>query len=189
MFRQKFVIDAGSAQRAPVAVINLTFYLIISVKLAVRNAIKPAFPYIFSAKQVLETERSFAESKRRQEHAAAAILPFSELLTRAVPPASLMSLSLTDIARLAKLAQLDLSEQQASDTLAKLNDIFSLVEQMKAVDTTGVEPLSHPVAAWRNDLAMPLREDRITEPNRRDDYQQPAPMVQDGLYLVPKVIE
>lgn len=100
-----------------------------------------------------------------------------------------MSLSLTDIARLAKLAQLDLSEQQASDTLAKLNDIFLLVEQMNAVDTAGVEPLSHPVAAWRNDLAMPLREDRATEPNRRDDYQQPAPMVQDGLYLVPKVIE
>lgn len=100
-----------------------------------------------------------------------------------------MSLSLTDIARLAKLAQLDLSEQQASDTLAKLNDIFSLVEQMKAVDTTGIEPLSHPVAAWRDDLAMRLREDQVTEPNRRDDYQQPAPVVQDGLYLVPKVIE
>lgn len=100
-----------------------------------------------------------------------------------------MSLSLTDIARLAKLAQLDLSEQQAGDTLAKLNDIFALVEQMKAVDTAGIEPLSHPVAAWQDDLAMRLREDKVTEANRRDDYQQPAPMVQDGLYLVPKVIE
>jgi aspartyl-tRNA(Asn)/glutamyl-tRNA(Gln) amidotransferase subunit C len=100
-----------------------------------------------------------------------------------------MSLSLTDIARLAKLAQLDLSEQQASDTLSKLNDIFTLVEQMNAVDTTGIEPLSHPVAAWRTDLSMPLREDQATEPNRRADYQQPAPAVQDGLYLVPKVIE
>jgi len=100
-----------------------------------------------------------------------------------------MSLSLTDIARLAKLAQLDLSEQQANDALAKLNDIFALVEQMKAVDTTGVEPLSHPVAAWRDDLAMRLREDKVSEPDRRNDYQQPAPMVQDGLYLVPKVIE
>ncbi len=100
-----------------------------------------------------------------------------------------MSLSLTDIARLAKLAQLDLSDQQASDTLAKLNDIFALVEQMKTVDTTGVAPLSHPVAAWTDELAMPLREDRATEANRRDDYQQPAPLVQDGLYLVPKVIE
>ncbi len=100
-----------------------------------------------------------------------------------------MSLSLTDIARLAKLAQLDLSEQQASDTLAKLNDIFALVEQMKAVDTAGVEPLSHPVAAWSDEVAMRLRDDVVTEPNRRDEYQQPAPMVQDGLYLVPKVIE
>ncbi len=100
-----------------------------------------------------------------------------------------MSLTLTDIARLSKLAQLDLSDQQAADALAKLNDIFALVEQMKAIDTTGVAPLSHPVAAWRDDLAMRLRDDAVTEPNRRDDYQQPAPMVQDGLYLVPKVIE
>ncbi len=100
-----------------------------------------------------------------------------------------MSLTLTDIARLSKLAQLDLSEQQATDALAKLNDIFALVEQMKAVDTSGVAPLAHPVAAWRDDLAMRLRDDAVTEPNRRDDYQQPAPMVQDGLFLVPKVIE
>ncbi len=100
-----------------------------------------------------------------------------------------MSLTLDDIARLSRLAQLDLSEQQASDALTKLNDIFALVEQMKAVDTAGIEPLAHPVAAWRNDLAMRLREDKVTEPNHRDDYQQPAPLVQDGLYLVPKVIE
>ncbi len=100
-----------------------------------------------------------------------------------------MSLSLSDIARLAKLAQLDLSAEQSADTLAKLNDIFALVEQMKAVDTSSVAPLAHPVAAWRDDLAMRLRDDRVTEPNRRDDYQQPAPSVQDGLYLVPKVIE
>lgn len=100
-----------------------------------------------------------------------------------------MSLSLSDIDRLAKLAQLELSAQQSADTLAKLNDIFALVEQMKAVDTHGVEPLAHPVAMWRNDLAMPLRADRVTEADRRDDYQQPAPSVQDGLYLVPKVIE
>ena len=100
-----------------------------------------------------------------------------------------MSLSLTDIARLSKLAQLELSEQEAADALAKLNDIFALVEQMKAVYTTGVEPLAHPVAVWQEGLSMRLREDRATEPNRRDDYQQPAPSVQDGLYLVPKVIE
>jgi aspartyl-tRNA(Asn)/glutamyl-tRNA(Gln) amidotransferase subunit C len=100
-----------------------------------------------------------------------------------------MSLSLSDIDRLAKLAQLELSAQQSADTLTKLNDIFALVEQMKAVDTHGVEPLAHPVSMWRDDLAMPLRADRVTEADRRDDYQQPAPSVQDGLYLVPKVIE
>lgn len=100
-----------------------------------------------------------------------------------------MSLALTDIARLSKLAQLELTDQQAADALDKLNSIFALVEQMKAVDTTGVAPLSHPIAAWQDDLALRLREDRATEPNRRDDYQKTAPAVQDGLYLVPKVIE
>jgi aspartyl-tRNA(Asn)/glutamyl-tRNA(Gln) amidotransferase subunit C len=100
-----------------------------------------------------------------------------------------MSLSLNDIARLSKLTQLELNEQQASDALDKLNSIFALVEQMKAVDTTGVTPLAHPIAAWRDDLALRLREDQVTEANHRDDYQKPAPAVQDGLYLVPKVIE
>jgi len=100
-----------------------------------------------------------------------------------------MSLALTDIARLSKLAQLELTDQQAADALDKLNSIFGLDEQMKAVDTTGVTPLAHPIAAWQDDLALRLREDRVTEPNRRDDYQKPAPAVQDGLYLVPKVIE
>ena len=100
-----------------------------------------------------------------------------------------MSLDLTDIARLSKLAQLELTDQQAADALDKLNSIFGLVEQMKAVDTTGVTPLAHPIAAWRDDLELRLREDRPTEPNRRDDYQKSAPAVQDGLYLVPKVIE
>lgn len=100
-----------------------------------------------------------------------------------------MSLALSDIARLAKLAQLDLTDQQATDTLEKLNGFLALVDQMKAVDTAGVAPLAHPIAIWRDDLAMRLREDQVTEPDRRADYQKPAPAVQDGLYLVPKVIE
>ncbi|MEY4467563.1 MAG: Asp-tRNA(Asn)/Glu-tRNA(Gln) amidotransferase subunit GatC [Pseudomonadota bacterium] len=100
-----------------------------------------------------------------------------------------MSLTLDDIARLSKLAQLDLNGQQADDALDKLNSIFALVEQMRAVDTTGVAPLSHPIAAWKDDVALRLREDKVTEPNRRDDYQKPAPATQDGLYLVPKVID
>ena len=100
-----------------------------------------------------------------------------------------MSLTLDDIARLSKLAQLDLNGQQADDALDKLNSIFALVEQMRAVDTTGIAPLSHPIAAWKDDVALRLREDKVTEPNRRDDYQKPAPATQDGLYLVPKVID
>ena len=100
-----------------------------------------------------------------------------------------MSLTLDDIARLSKLAPLDLNGQQADDALDKLNSIFTLVEQMRAVDTAGVAPLSHPIAAWKDDVALRLREDKVTEPNRRDDYQKPAPATQDGLYLVPKVID
>jgi aspartyl-tRNA(Asn)/glutamyl-tRNA(Gln) amidotransferase subunit C len=100
-----------------------------------------------------------------------------------------MSIDLNDVKRLATLAQLELSEAQAGQTLDKLNGIFTLVEQMKAVDTTGVEPLSQPIAAYQQDVALRLREDAVTEPNRRDDYQKPAPATQDGLYLVPKVIE
>ncbi len=100
-----------------------------------------------------------------------------------------MSLELSDVKRLAKLAQLEITETQAAATLDKLNGIFALVEQMKAVDTTGIEPLNHPIAAFQQDLALRLREDVATEPNRRDDYQSVAPATQDGLYLVPKVIE
>jgi aspartyl-tRNA(Asn)/glutamyl-tRNA(Gln) amidotransferase subunit C len=100
-----------------------------------------------------------------------------------------MSLDLSDVKRLAHLAQLDLNEDQADKTLDKLNGIFALVEQMCAVDTTGVEPLNHPIAAYQDDVVLRLRDDAVTEPNRRDDYQQVAPATQDGLYLVPKVIE
>lgn len=99
-----------------------------------------------------------------------------------------MSLTLSDVKRIANLAQLDLDDAHADVALGELNGIFALAEQMQAVDTTGVAPLSHPLAAI---LALPLRlrEDVVTEENRRDDYQAPAPKAQDGLYLVPKVIE
>jgi aspartyl-tRNA(Asn)/glutamyl-tRNA(Gln) amidotransferase subunit C len=100
-----------------------------------------------------------------------------------------MSLDLSDVKRLARLAQLDLTEDQAVKTLDKLNGIFALVEQLRAVDTTGIEPLNHPIAAHQANLALRLRDDTVTEANRRDDYQKVAPATQDGLYLVPKVIE
>lgn len=100
-----------------------------------------------------------------------------------------MSLVLSDVTRLARLAQLEITDDQAIKTLDQLNNFFSLVEQMKAVDTDGIEPLNHPIAAFQTDLALRLRDDAVTEPNRRDEYQAVAPATQDGLYLVPKVIE
>ena len=99
-----------------------------------------------------------------------------------------MSLTLSDVKRIANLAQLDMDEAHAETMLGELNGIFALAEQMQAVDTSGVAPLAQPLAAI---LALPLRlrDDVVTEADRRQDYQAPAPKTQDGLYLVPKVIE
>ena len=99
-----------------------------------------------------------------------------------------MSLTLSDVTRIAKLAQLEMSEQQSATALDQLNGIFALAEQMQAVDTSGVAPLSQPLSAI---MALPLRlrEDAVSEDNRREAYQAVAPKTQDGLYLVPKVIE
>ncbi|GAB3470234.1 Asp-tRNA(Asn)/Glu-tRNA(Gln) amidotransferase subunit GatC [Massilia terrae] len=99
-----------------------------------------------------------------------------------------MSLTLTDVTRIAKLARLELDKAHAATLLGELNGIFALAEQMQAVDTTGVEPLAQPLSAIMQ-LPLRLREDVVTEENRRDAYQAPAPKTQDGLYLVPKVIE
>jgi len=110
------------------------------------------------------------------------------LCTRPAPRLFAMSLTLSDVKRIANLAQLEMDEAHAETALAELNGIFALAEQMQAVDTSGVAPLSQPLAAI---MALPLRlrDDVVTEENRREDYQAPAPKAQDGLYLVPKVIE
>lgn len=100
-----------------------------------------------------------------------------------------MSLTLSNVKILANLAQLELTDAQADRSLAKLNDIFALVEQMQSIDTTGVTPLNHPIAVIQTDLSMRLRDDVVSETNHREAYQQPAPATQDGLYLVPKVID
>ena len=99
-----------------------------------------------------------------------------------------MSLTLSDVKRIANLGQLDMDEAHAEKALGELNGIFALAEQMQAIDTTGVEPLSQPLAAIM-EMSLRLREDVVTETNRREEYQKPAPATQDGLYLVPKVIE
>lgn len=100
-----------------------------------------------------------------------------------------MSLTLQDVTRIANLARLEFNPDQAETTLGQLNGIFAMVEQMSAVDTSGVEPLSHPIAALQSDLGLRLREDVVSESDRRDDFQHCAPATADGLYLVPKVIE
>ncbi|MDO5288729.1 MAG: Asp-tRNA(Asn)/Glu-tRNA(Gln) amidotransferase subunit GatC [Pseudomonadota bacterium] len=99
-----------------------------------------------------------------------------------------MSLTSTDIDRIAHLARLELSGDQREQMLGKLNGFFDIVQAMRAVDTTGIEPLAHPLAAVQ-DVALRLRDDVVSEPNQREANQQNAPAVEDGLFLVPKVIE
>ena len=104
-----------------------------------------------------------------------------------------MALNITDIKRIAHLARLQISDQEANQTLTKLTGILGLIEQMQAVDTTGITPMSH-----SQDLVQRLRDDVVTATNQREAFQVNAPMlgngstekaVDNGLYLVPKVIE
>ena len=95
-----------------------------------------------------------------------------------------MSLSNDQVGHIARLARIALSDTELDATRAKLNGIFELIEQMQAVDTAGVEPMSHP-----QELATRLRPDIVTETDRRDAFQKVAPQTEAGLYLVPKVIE
>ncbi len=99
-----------------------------------------------------------------------------------------MSLTPKDIDRIARLAHLELHPQESERMLTQINGFFDIVEKMRAVDTTGVEPLAHPVAAIR-DVALRLRDDVVTEPDNREANQRSAPVVEHGLFLVPKVIE
>jgi aspartyl-tRNA(Asn)/glutamyl-tRNA(Gln) amidotransferase subunit C len=99
-----------------------------------------------------------------------------------------MSLTLQDIGRIAHLARLELDPAHTQRMLTRLNGFFDIVEQMKAVDTTGVEPLAHPTAVI-NQVALRLRDDVVSEPNQRELNQRSAPAVENGLFLVPKVIE
>lgn len=99
-----------------------------------------------------------------------------------------MALTSDDIGRIAQLARLELSTEESERLLPRLNGFFRIVDAMCAVDTTGVEPLTQPIAAIQ-DVQLRLRDDVVSEPDQRDLYQRSAPAVEDGLYLVPKVIE
>ena len=102
-----------------------------------------------------------------------------------------MSLTTLDIQRIANLARLALQPDEEARMLDKINNFFGIVEQISAVDTTGVVPMAHPVDAMRNspEIALRLRADNVSEPNQREANQQSAPAVENGLFLVPKVIE
>ena len=95
-----------------------------------------------------------------------------------------MSLDLDQIRRVAGLARIAISEAEARATAAQLDGVLALIGQMQAVDTAGIEPMSHAL-----ELTQPLREDAVTEPDRHAEYQAVAPAVEAGLYLVPRVIE
>lgn len=99
-----------------------------------------------------------------------------------------MSLTPDDVRRLARLARIAIDERDSAAVLERLNDVLGLIDEMRAVDTRGVEPMSH-----AGDPHLPqgqrLRPDEVRETDQRESYQSVAPAVEDGLYLVPKVIE
>ncbi len=99
-----------------------------------------------------------------------------------------MALTPQDVSRIAHLARLELSAAEQASLLAQLNGFFTIVEQMGAVDTTGVEPLYTPLSAVQ-EVNLRLRDDIVTETDARALNQRSAPAVEDGLFLVPKVIE
>jgi len=95
-----------------------------------------------------------------------------------------MSLSDDQIRRLARLARIAIGEEESATFRDRLNRVLGLIDQLQAVDTTGIEPMSHAL-----DVVQPLRPDAVTESDQRARFQADAPAVEDGLYLVPKVIE
>ena len=95
-----------------------------------------------------------------------------------------MNLSVDDVKRIAHLARIEINTGEADQVLQQLQNIFGLIEQLQAVDTQGVEPMSHAQGS-----AARLREDRVTEHDQHELFQSIAPQVDAGLYLVPKVIE
>ena len=95
-----------------------------------------------------------------------------------------MSLTPDDVRRLARLARIAIEPAEETAVLERLNRVLGLIEQMRAVDTRGIEPMAHAV-----DTTQRLRPDEVREADQHKLYQSVAPAVEDDLYLVPKVIE
>ena len=110
-----------------------------------------------------------------------ALFPLGSTLST---PLLAMSLSPEDVSRIALLSRIELSPAEREATREQLNGILGFIEQLQAVDTTGIEPMAHAV-----DVVQRLRPDVVTESDRRADFQAVAPETEAGLYLVPKVIE
>lgn len=99
-----------------------------------------------------------------------------------------MALNSQEIGRIAHLARLEIGEEDSARALARLNRFFGIVEQIRAVDTAGIEPLAHPLDAMEP-MFLRLRDDVASETDQRSANQQSAPAVENGLFLVPRVIE
>ena len=95
-----------------------------------------------------------------------------------------MALDKSEIEKIAHLARLHVNEAETEEVTTRITDILALIDQMQSVDTESVEPLAHPL-----DMVQRLRADEITENNQRDELQKLAPASEDGLYLVPKVLD
>ncbi len=95
-----------------------------------------------------------------------------------------MALDKSEVEKIAQLARLHISAEEAEEVAGRITDILALIDQMQAVDTSQVEALAHPL-----DVVQRLRADEVTEQDRRDALQELAPASEDGLYLVPRVIE
>ena len=95
-----------------------------------------------------------------------------------------MALTLDDVKRIAELARIEVASDEAGEVLKRMTGIFGLIEEMQAVDTTGVEPMSH-----AQDVMLRLRDDTVTDSDQHALFQSIAPQVEADLYLVPKVIE
>lgn len=95
-----------------------------------------------------------------------------------------MALDLAQVQRIALLARIDVTDDEARRTLSQLEDIFAMIARMQAIDTTGVEPMAHPLGGQQR-----LRNDAVTESDQRTALMAGAPAQQDGLFLVPRVVE
>src|SRR5215218_5746184 len=110
------------------------------------------------------------------------MIPYAASIFKTRP--SLMALTRDDVKRAARLARIAIDEDEADAVLAQLANIFGMIEEMRAVDVSGVEPMAH-----AQDVTLRLREDVVTEADQHELFQSIAPRVDNGLYLVPKVIE